>query len=235
MKVLLSLKLFREQAEEIYSNKGFKDFHYFVWAEFLKAEAQAYKEEYSIRKGELAELLLEYMCVEMQKYFTDSMVLKGLVLPFKGSDKTTELDITFITPQRIYLFESKAYNTGISLTDKCLCSNGTDVYSQNVLHLKTLRQYIGFMEKPATHPYTLAMFEMSSKGIIDNRSVEWKKKFPLVSAKDSLNGLASLLSNNTPAIWNVQAVVKILVPYIRTSSKRFDEHLEYMKNLKEKR
>lgn len=214
----------------VYATKGYDDLLKCAWDIIVTCEANASKQVYRQMKGETAEVVLEFGLRELQEKIKPSVVVKGLCIPLRtGHGSTTEMDLIFVTKRRIYLFESKAYQGSPKVTGECMIGDSMDVAGQNRYHLKALNEYIGGCKKKSSNPpYKLMLFEMSTKGLIDERDEADKKRIPIVSQDNFMNWLINDYNSLTEDVWDVRKVVEILQPLADNSDEIFKIHLNRM-------
>jgi len=183
--------------------------------------------------GEVCEVVLECLIVDYtlrnKEKCKDWLLYKGLILKERGhlSDSfSTELDLTLVTPQCIYLFECKSYKGNNTLTGKGVYKN-TDVYKQNMLHLKTLDTLAKpFVVKGNLPVYKIALFVFSDGKVEDKRTVDARTLMPLLS----LNNWESVLCKDDRVVWDMRNLAKLFDKLEKQSEKLYYEHLNYVKN-----
>ena len=231
MSELLTKDALYNQLSDVYHTKGYDVLLDKCWKLMSLAENKAFEQKYRSIKGELAEIVLEFGLWEIQKAIDyPTVTLKGLCIPFRtGNNATTEMDIVFITPYKIYMFECKSYKNCPKVTDKCLLGDSTDVYNQQRLHTIALNQYISkAIKKCEVKPYRCILFEMSYEGLNDVREDVYKASMPIFSAKDWINSMVDELTSNrnNPAFIDVKQCVKILSNLDNNSKEMFKKHLQ---------
>lgn len=220
----------RYKLMEVYDKKGLTDTINAGYELMALCEKNAYQEKYRLLKGEIAEVILECELIELQKQSKEpSIILKGLCIPFRNSNSTTELDVTLITEKRIFLFECKSYSKKPKITDKCLLDGTMDVYKQSTLHLHALHDYISsyYNKSIDQKPYRFILFEMSTLGVDDQR--EDKKTIPVLNPKTCLPYLTDEY-HKLKSVWDMNGLLKVLIPLSNNSDEMFKKHLERMKN-----
>ena len=199
-----------------------------------ECEAKASSPAYRKIKGELAACLLQCYFHTLQQAITPSTILKSLCIPFKtGNQKTTEMDLTFVTPKCIFMFECKAYQGGQTVTDECTIqsSKPMNVYKQSLIHKDALMQYTNrFLDKTLAVkvkqvPYKLILFELSSKPLVDKRSAEWRMKIPIMRPETFLQDFATLYKSFNYDLFNYNGVVTTLKALNTKSSANFKKHV----------
>lgn len=202
------------------------------WRLMKYCEGHAKQQVYREIKGEIAEVVLELLLCEMQKVVQRSIVLKGLCIEFVNSNGTTEMDLVFITPFKIYMFECKSYKNNPKITKECLIAGCTDVKRQSDLHVIGLNQYLGgqYDRTLGVKPYKEILFEMSSEGMRDERDDYWKKKIPVLNPNNFILEFGRTLREDRAKasdLWNVEEIAKILKPLARKSDKTFEKHMKH--------
>jgi hypothetical protein len=217
----------RIQLLKIYETKGLTNTLNAGYELMAHCEKNATAEKYRLLKGEIAEVILECELIELQKKgLTPSIVLKGLCIPFRDSNSTTEMDVTLITKKRVYLFECKSYSHKPKVTDICKLGSTMDIYSQSMLHLKALNQYIGnkYNKVEEQKPYKFIFFEMSTLGVEDLRTEENKKRIPVVNPMTMIETLVNDY-NDLQEMWDINGAYKILKPLSANSDEVFQQHM----------
>lgn len=225
-----------EQLWKVYDTKGYATLEKAAWDLMKVCEAKAKEQKYRELKGEIAEIVLECALYEAQKEIQPSIVLKGLCLPFRNSNSTTELDLTLVTPKRVILFESKSYKNKPKVTGECLLGGTMDVAKQSQLHLTALNQYIGHTRNKLAKqkPYKFILFEMSTEGVIDERSPENKQRIPIATPSTFRSVLNSVIAESPDDVWDLDKLVRILEPLSNNSDKTFERHMARMRARKGK-
>lgn len=220
-----------EQLWKIYDAKGYDVLEKASWDLMKLCESKAKEQKYRELKGEIAEIVLECALYEAQKDIQPSIVLKGLCIPFRNSNSTTELDLTLVTPKRIILFESKSYKNKPKVTKECLLGGTMDVAKQSELHLTALNQYIGHLRNKSAKqkPYKFILFEMSTEGVSDERTPENKKRIPIANPSSFRTVLNSVLEESVDDVWDLERLIKILEPLSNNSDKTFERHMARMR------
>lgn len=212
---------------EIYENKGLSDTINAGYELMKLCEMKARDQKYRVLKGEIAEVILECELIELQKKgLNNSIVLKGLCIPFKDSNSTTELDVTLITSKRVYLFECKSYSNKPKVTDVCKLGSSMDIHAQSVLHLKALNQYLGncYTNNNEQKPYKFIFFEMSTQGVEDLREQVNKERIPVVNPLTMIETVYNdykILED----IWDTKKAYQILKPLSDNSDETFKRHM----------
>lgn len=163
--------------------------------------------------GEVAETILELMLVEYckQRNIPRFHIAKSLIVTI--GDYTTEMDLVFITPAVIAVFECKCYSG-----DKIIVDKGTikreghadfDVYDQNIKHIRALHAHIkNYLLHGASYPYMSSYFRFDTGTVNDLRKDNDKSKFPITD----INNLYELLdkySEGKPCWrWDLINVIK---------------------------
>ncbi|MEG2262779.1 MAG: NERD domain-containing protein [Clostridia bacterium] len=184
-------------------------------------------------KGELAEVVLECYLMYVQKTIAPSILSKGLCIRNKNNGNTTEMDVCFFTPIRIYMFECKSYSGKKALTKECTLTNKTtskDVYGQSLHHMTILNQYLtpyrtNVLDKGQS-PYRLVLFELSSTECEDKRELKWKKAIPLVTLDNLEQFILNEFSTSAKINWDTPRMLPILQMLDKQSERNFKEHLK---------
>lgn len=187
-----------------YDNKGLKSALEFSKSLLLSTERGAdYREEKAVIKGELAEATLLCQLDTLQRTLKfKASIVRGLFVKDTYSEKVTELDITFITPFQIYLFECKSYSGKIKRVEvPCLlCRDDkytTNVFDQNKLHLQLFnRRYGGFVEFNSK-PYKIVVYDYATVLYDDVRPEEYKLNFPVLNETTLLTYMVSDLAKRS--------------------------------------
>lgn len=188
-------------------------------------------------KGELAETLLEIYLLYLQQAIQPSCILKSLCIQFKtGNQKTTEMDLLFVTPKCIFMFECKAYQGGQHITGECSISSSSgkpmNVYAQSEIHRNALMQYINpylnkeLAVKAKQVPYKMILFELSSRPLIDDRTLEWKTKIPCMSSESFIRDFGALYKTFQYDLFNYNYVESTLKRLNSTSASNFRKHMK---------
>ncbi len=230
-----SSELTRDLIFDFYKKAGISRSIDCSWRLMRYCESHANEQVYREIKGEIAEVVLELLLCEMQKAVKESIVLKGLCLEFVNSKGTTEMDLIFVTPFKIYMFECKSYKNNPKVTKECLVGGCTDVKRQSDLHVIALNQYLGnkFDRSLEVKPYKEILFEMSSEGMRDLREDYWKKRIPILNPNCFIKEFGKTLREDrdkAPELWNVREVAKVLKPLTRRSDKAFEKHMKHYAN-----
>lgn len=186
-------------------------------------------------KGEVAETFLQCCLHTLTPYIQPSYILKSLCIPFKTSNSTTELDVTFVTPKKIFLFECKAYMGGQSVTKECTINDKMDVYAQSKLHLTALNQHLSSYylhdKSKDIRPYKYILFEMSRQPLVDQRDSNWKTRIPIMNAGNFLTEFSALYDTykNEPDLWRVDDMRGVLDKLTAESAATFQRHLAHYK------
>ncbi len=205
-------------------------------AKKLILQCEREKLDYHIRstiKGELAEVVLECHLAEIQKYIPMSVVSKGLCIRDVNTKRTTEMDVTFFTPCRIYMFECKSYSGKKTITNECTLTNATvskDVYGQSLHHMQTLNRYLVpyrlNRDVKGVGPFKLALFELSTQECSDQREDIWKSRVPLLTIDNIQEFLVRELTASSKVNWDIQRMIPLLQQLDAQSSTLFKEHLK---------
>lgn len=182
-------------------------------------------------RGELCEAVAEICIVDYMNKLgrKDYRLFKGLVLDDyynTSSDFTTETDLTLVTPECVYIIECKSYYGKKVLTKECTLTttHSIDVFSQNVLHLQSMRKLIdNFSDgKPA---YKLVLFSFA-KGEIEDKRDEANKKRMQVVTEDTFT---KMFTSGTKH-WDFKRVCTLLerVESHSTKGKR-EQHVAYVR------
>lgn len=224
------------QMMDVYSSKGIDIVISKCWKLMELSENNARYEKYQKVKGELAEIALECILLELSKQGKikgPHIILKSLCISFINGS-TTEMDIVLITEQKIYMFECKSYKNFPKITDKCLINGKVDVYYQNTLHTTALHQRLcSVISKSESNskPYRYIMFEMSTHGVNDKRDEKWREMTPIVNADTVLSFLIKEFEKNSKKdkVVDVTKAVKILKKYDNESKEMFKKHVARLK------
>lgn len=217
----------RTQLLRIYEKKGLTDTLNAGYELMAHCEKNATTQKYKILKGEIAEVILECELIELQgKGLTPSIVLKGLCIPFRDSNSTTEMDVTLITKKRVYLFECKSYSHKPKVTDVCKLGSTMDIYAQSLLHLKALNQYIGnkYNKVGEQKPYKFMFFEMSTQGVEDLRTEANKKRIPVINPLTMVDTVVKDY-NELQDMWDIKSTYEVLKPLSDNSDAMFQKHM----------
>ncbi len=218
----------------VYQRNGYDRFLECAWELMAHCEKKAKDMSYRQMKGEVAEVVLDCGLRELQRTITPSVVLKGLCIPIRSTGGTTELDVTFITSRKIFLFECKSYKNKPKVTGECLLGDNMDVAGQSKYHLKGLHEYIGRLcDTDKGVPYKFVLFEMSMEGVDDIRSPENKKRIPIYTPNNFIEQLTAEYNRSPENMWDVKEVVKVLEPLAKNSNETFKRHLARMTKKKE--
>lgn len=214
----------------VYKKNGYPALNNCAWELMCYCESNSDKMEYRQMKGEIAEVVLDFGLRELQKSIKPSIVLKGLCIPMRDKpNNTTEMDVLFVTPKKIYMFECKSYKNRPKVTEECTLGNDMDIAGQSKYHLKALHQYIGRLCKKSKDPlYKFIFFEMSTEGVEDLRTDENKKRIPIMNPKNFIIELANDYKESKDDLWDVKEVAKVLEPLAKNSDKVFKVHLNRM-------
>lgn len=182
--------------------------------------------------GEVCEVVLECLIIDYTlrnpKKCKDWSLYKGLIIKERGKLSeafSTELDLTLVTPQCIYLFECKSYKGNNSLTGKGTYKN-TDVYKQNMLHLKTLDSWVKpFVCKGKLPVYKIALFVFAEGKVEDKRTMEARTLMPLLS----VNNWETVLCTDDRVVWDISHLNTLFDKLEVQSEQLYYEHLDYVK------
>lgn len=223
----------RESIMQCYKTYGLKT----AATQTMKILKQSETEKIDFRlkteiKGELSEVILECILLEIQRYIPSSIISKGLCIRDPVTKRTTEMDVTFFTPCKIYMFECKSYSGKKTLTAECTLTNKTtttDVFSQSKHHMEVLNRYLVpyrlNRDLPGTSPYKLILFELSSVECEDVREDVWKNRIPLLNIDTIYPYLIQDMSTPQKVNWNLNQLVPILQQLDSQSRMLFKEHL----------
>ena len=227
----------RNQLWDIYDAKGYKTLEEAAWKLMKLCESKAKDQKYRELKGEIAEVVLECLLCEIQRDLQPSIVLKGLCIPFRNSNSTTELDLTLVTPKRIILFESKSYMHRPKVTEQCKLGDKMDVAAQSKLHLTALNQYIGGVRNKDARqtPYKFILFEMSTEGVNDQRTEENKKRIPVANPATLRPVITQVMVESSDEVWDMNTLLPILTSLNANSDKQFERHMKRMMAKKTKK
>lgn len=228
---------------DYYKNKGITPALQ-VAHELLKQSVQGCPEDNmsaaelnAVFNGEVGETVLQIMIMDFMKRnpkrteswrYNKSVILSDL--DSQSNKFLTEIDALLLTPECIYVFECKSYSGDKKLTGKGVIvrSNGNncDVYSQNQLHLKILRQWLNrFSRRPV---YQMVLFDFSSGSMTDTRDATAKRELPCVNE----NTLFDLLREEHLQVWRPQDLDEISKQFDRETKALRAKHLDYVKSLK---
>lgn len=194
----------------------------------------------SLVKGELSEVVLEcYLCKMQELLRVPSVILKNFCIKSQVTGHTAEMDVTFITPFKIYMFECKSYKGKKVITRECYLkadSSSKDILKQSESHIRILNEYmapyrmnIGALK---TAPYRFVLFELSSNDIVDKRTDKWKRTIPAVTLKSICNWIKTEFVGQKDIHWDVARALPILIALDKQSPQMFVEHLRYLKGVK---
>lgn len=184
-----SIKHSTEQVlEQVYLSKGLQKTVEIALGLLKETEQKvAVQQECGKIKGELAELVLFYTLIELQKSLkVPSSIVKGLYVQDPTTKQVTELDLVFITAKQIYIFECKSY-TGRkkTLTDECTLRVGgserADVYKQNAMHTIIFNKMYGGYTVQGSKPYTMILFDYSTTPFVDKREEKYRRGVPVLT------------------------------------------------------
>ncbi len=202
----------------------------------LITQCEHEKLDYRVRsdiKGELAEVVLECHLAEIQKYIPMSVVSKGLCIRDVNTKLTTEMDVTFFTPCRVYMFECKSYSGKKTITKECTLTNSTvskDVYGQSLHHMQALNRYLVpyrlNRNVKGVGPFKLALFELSTRECSDQRDDVWKSRVPLLTLDNIQEFLVRELTTSNKVNWDIQGMIPLLQQLDAQSALLFKEHLK---------
>lgn len=185
------------------------------------------QKECGLIKGELAELVLYYILLELQQVLkVPSIVVKGLYVQDKDTGQVTELDVTFITKKQIYMFECKSY-AGKSkiLTDKCKLwvseQERADVFEQNKLHTLTFNKMYGRYTLANSKPYTMILFDYSTHPFVDKRDEAYRRAIPVLTQQDIIPWLIADLNKHSTSKVNISGIKNA----IRLNKSKFQKGL----------
>ena len=189
-----------------------------------------------IIRGELSELYAEMCMREYVREHTNSFYTKSLCFPrTDGKEGFTELDLTLFTQYFILVLECKSYSGSKTLTDEgCMNVKGRtsyNVFAQNRMHLANLDPYIRnhrlLTVKDAGKPYIIGMFSYSKDDITDLRDNEWRNKFLLLTEKNILQYLNSIVRNKV--IWDIHGLYGTVSKLEKRSKDCMIKHIEMSK------
>ncbi len=208
----------------------------------LMVQCEHEKVDYRLRidiKGELAEVILECVLSEVQKRLPMSIISKGLCIRNKHTQLTTEMDVTFFTPARIYMFECKSYSGKKTLTAECTLTNKTtskDVYGQSMHHMEILNQYMLPFRRnrdiKGQAPFKMILFELSTTACEDKRIDRWKRVIPVMTPADLVPFFVEELKSVSKDNWDIPAMLPTLKQLDAMSAQLFKEHMERMNRIK---
>lgn len=190
----------------------------------------------AIFNGEVCETVLNIMIADFMKRNPKKTAswryCKGVILSdleTRSNKFLTEIDTILFTPGCFYIFECKSYSGNKTLTGKGTIerSNGNNcnVYSQNVLHLKIVKQWL---DRFSRHPkYQMALFDFSSGSMTDQRDNDSKKVLPLVNT----DNLFSLLRESRLEVWKPDDIAAIYEQFSKETEALRKKHLSYVKSL----
>lgn len=219
-----------------YNSVSLNEFVYTSWElmDYLERNSKFDQNNREL-KGEVAETFLQCCLHTLSRYIQPSYILKSLCIPFSNSNGTTELDVTFITPKKVFLFECKAYMGGQKVTKECLIGDKMDVYKQSTLHLTALNQHLSpyyiHSKKEDVKPYKYILFEMSRTPLQDLRDEQWKTRIPIMNANNIISAFSSLYDSykNQKDLWRVDQMGDILQELNSKSEAYFKKHLNHYK------
>ncbi len=140
------------------------------------------------------------------------------------------------SPCRIYQFECKSFKGDKVLSKECYLkgkSSEKDVYEQSRYHLRILNEHIGDCHYPGTYkvkPYKLILFELSTTGISDERTEQWKRTIPLLTMNNLDTWIAEELQRSSEVQWDYGKLLKILADLDSKSEAMFKFHMQKIIN-----
>jgi hypothetical protein len=213
----------------IYERKGYDTLLKSSWELMSHCEKNAKDMMYRQMKGEIAEVVLDCGLRELQKELKPSIVLKGLCIPIRSTNSTTEMDVILVTKRKIFMFECKSYKNRPKVTGECCLGDNMDVAAQSKFHLKGLHEYIGRLCKTnATAPYKFVLFEMSMQGVEDLRTPENKHRIPICNPSNFISFIKDEYNKSSDDVWDIEEVIKVLKPLAENSDEVFKRHLNRM-------
>lgn len=228
---------------DYYKNKGITPTLQ-VAHELLKQSVQGCPEDNmstaelnAVFNGEVCETVLQIMIHDFMKHnpkrtaswrYNKSVILSDL--DSQSKKFLTEIDALLLTPECIYVFECKSYSGDKQLTGKGVITrsngNNCDVYAQNQLHLKILRQWLNRFSR---HPvYQMVLFDFSTGKMSDTRNDSAKKELPCINE----NTLFDLLREEHLQVWRPQDLDEISKQFDRETKALHAKHLKYVKSLR---
>lgn len=187
----------------------------------------AVQQECALIKGELAELVLFYTLMEMQKYLkVPNSIVKGLYVQDPSTKQVTEIDLAFITAKQIYLFECKSYaGKRKTLTDECKLwvsdNERANVYEQNKLHTITFNKMYGGYTLGGSKPYTMVFFDYSTTPFVDKREKKYQKGIPALTQASLVKWLLDDLNSKS----EIKVDVKRMTQSIQLNKSKLQEEL----------
>lgn len=189
-------------------------------------------------KGECTEILLQASLMELQKSVQPSISVKGLCFTKAGTDKTTELDVTFFTPYCVYLFECKCYAGAKTLTQEGVLtsqikgqSRTIDVFSQSAMHVEYLNSRVGQFHlstiDKCNPPYKMVLVDGSDGTMTDKREARWKQGFPVVNIDDISDWCEREFrdAKSKKIQWNLKSMNPVLKDISEHSDAMMKKHL----------
>lgn len=183
-------------------------------------------------KGEICETILECFLIDIQKRCSPSILSKSLCIRNPNTGLTTEMDITFFTPNRIYMFECKSYSGDKIITDECTIKTpfiSKDVAGQSKHHMTILNEYLDRFrcnrQIKGPSPYKLVLFEYSNKDIKDTRTNQWKTNIPVITIDTIDSWVEQEFTRETKINWNIPAMIPVLQKLDAQSKQLMREHI----------
>lgn len=201
-----------------------------------KEALRIYKGDKSFKQqfnGEICEVVLEMLLLDVCATRDDMFYVKGLVLPDAEtlSEFLTEIDFMIATPRCVYCVECKSY-----AGDKRIVENGTivvqnhdfcrDVFKQNKMHLEVLNKMIGAFSKSPR--YQMLLFNFSTGSIIDERDERAKRIFPVV---DETSIFERMNEDGLSDVWDYEGLLCAKEKLEKFSNKNRARHLKYVQGL----
>ena len=186
-------------------------------------------------RGEVCEAFLKISIVEFCKINKTKnwFMHKGLCLERKDGkkNKTTELDITLFTPNKVVLFESKFRMNKVEIYDQCKIvpdyGTATNVWSQNIMHLDNLKWYLADSLKSLElgKPFKCVLFMYSNKDVKDLRSKKYRNLMPVVT-KENLFSYLKTLTNSSVELWDIKSLRARIQLLDNDTDRLFKQHMK---------
>ena len=205
-------------------------------------------------KGEVAELSLKLILMDLEKILKANgfkcFISKNLALVSTGANGqiySSELDVSFMTEYRIYLFEVKCYSGYKTLTAECNLRGreSVDIYLQSRSHLSRFDQCFdkcrikysnrGEGDQKLPSPYKLIFYELSEDGVEDKRTKEWQQNIPYYNYKTFHSKFCKDFMNSAKLgkpQWNLKQIAEEVKRYEDKYDEIMDFHLKRLEGNK---
>lgn len=185
-------------------------------------------------RGEIVEIILEVKIMDFaRRNNLDWFLIKSLTIDRTDhkARKTTELDLTLFTPTHTILFEVKSRKGKYKLVDECnLLADGfgysSNIYKQNIMHLDNLRHFLGdaILTLQKEKPFKIVLFLDDICNCTDLRTVEAKKKYPLITMNNIDKFLQQEMTYKSK-VWDMNKLKIILKDLNNISADNFLRHM----------